>query len=68
MHYAKQKKYESIEDYYDRFLWLRAIIPQQSNDIYFKETLRKDLKTKVKIIGVPQRTLVEVVKSTKAVK
>jgi hypothetical protein len=68
MHYAKQKKYESIEDYYDRFLWLCAIIPQQYDDIYFRETLRKGLKTKVKIIGVPRKTLVEVAKSTIAVK
>jgi hypothetical protein len=32
--YAKQKKYESMEDYYDQFLQPCVIIPQQPNDIY----------------------------------
>jgi hypothetical protein len=27
LRYVKQKKYESIEDYYDRFLQLCAVIP-----------------------------------------
>jgi hypothetical protein len=27
LRYAKQKKYESIEDYYDRFLQLCVVIP-----------------------------------------
>jgi hypothetical protein len=48
--YAKQKKYESMEDYYDRFLQLCAVIPQQPNDIYFSEAFRKGLQTKVKMV------------------
>jgi hypothetical protein len=40
--YAKQKKYESMEDYYDWFLQLCAVIPQQHDDIIFVKHLKKD--------------------------
>jgi hypothetical protein len=43
LRYAKQKKYESIKDYYDRFLLLCARISKHSNDIYFKETFIEGL-------------------------
>jgi hypothetical protein len=45
--YAKQKKYESIKDYYDTYLQLCAIIPQGPHDIYLREALREGLRTKV---------------------
>jgi hypothetical protein len=41
--YAKQKKYESMEDYYDQFLRLCVVIPQQPNNIYLKEGFKKGL-------------------------
>jgi len=61
--YAQQKK--SMEDYYDWFLWLCVVIPQQLDDIYFREAFREGLWTKVKmlIINMPWRTLAEVAKS-----
>jgi hypothetical protein len=64
--YVKQKNYESLEDYYDRFLWLYVAILQQSHDIYFIESFRKRLRTNVKmaILSMLWRTLVEVAKST----
>ncbi len=39
-----------MEDYYDRFLQLCAVIPQQPNDIYFSEAFRKGLQTEVKMV------------------
>ncbi len=55
-----------MEDYYDRFLQLCVVIPQQPNDIYFCEAFRKGLQTKVKmaIISMSRRILVEVSEST----
>jgi hypothetical protein len=55
-----------MEDYYDRFLQLHTIIPQQHDDICFCEAFRKGLRTKVKmaIINMSQKTLAEVTKST----
>jgi hypothetical protein len=47
--YKKQKKYEYVEDYYDRVLRLCVVISQQPHDIYLKEAFRKGLKTKVKM-------------------
>jgi predicted TIM-barrel fold metal-dependent hydrolase len=47
--YAKQKKYEFIEDYYDRFLQLCEVIPQRPHDIYLREAFREGLRTKVKM-------------------
>ncbi len=65
MRYAKQKKYESIENYYDNFLQLYMVIPQQPHDIYLREACRKGLRTRVKmaITSVLRRTLAEVTKS-----
>ncbi len=69
LHYAKQKKYELIKDYYDRFLRLCVVIPQWHDDIYLKETFKEGLRTKMKmaIIGVSRRTLTEVAKSVIAI-
>jgi len=69
LQYAKQKKYESMEDYGDRFFWLCVVIPQQSNDIYLSEVFREVLWTKLKmaIINKP-RTLAKVAKSAILVK
>lgn len=55
-----------MDDYYDWFLQLCAIIPQQPDDIYLCEAFREGLWTKVKmaIISTSRRTLVEIVKST----
>ncbi len=36
LRYAKQTKYEFIEDYYDNFLRLYTIIPHRPHDIYLK--------------------------------
>jgi hypothetical protein len=68
--YAKQKKYELIKDYYDRFLHLCAIIPLQTSDIHVREFLKKGLRTKVRmaIIGMPQRTLAEMAISAISIK
>jgi hypothetical protein len=63
---AKQKKYESIENYYDLFSRLYVVISQALlHDIYLKKVFKKGLKTKVKmaIISMSQKTLVEVAKS-----
>jgi hypothetical protein len=30
--------HKTVEDYYDNFLQLYAIIPQQLNDVYLKKT------------------------------
>ncbi len=65
MRYAKQKKDELMEDYYNWFLWLCVVIPQQPNDIYLRETFRDGLWTRVKIviISMPWKTLAKVTKS-----
>jgi hypothetical protein len=52
LQYAKQKKYELMEDYYDRFLWLCATILQQLNNIYLWETFIKRLWTKMKMVMI----------------
>lgn len=64
--YAKQNKYEYVENYYDSFLRLCVVIKQPPHDIYLKEAFKEGLRTKVKmaIISVPRRTLVEVAEST----
>jgi endonuclease III-like uncharacterized protein len=49
LRYAKQKKYEFVKNYYDRFLKLCAIIPQPPHDIYLREAFKEGLKTKVKM-------------------
>ncbi len=43
LHYAKQKNYESMKDYYNQFLRPCVVIPQQPNDIYLCEAFRKGL-------------------------
>jgi hypothetical protein len=43
LRYAKQKKYESIKDYYDRFLLLCSKIPKHPNDTYFRKTFIEGL-------------------------
>jgi hypothetical protein len=40
-----------MEDYYDRFLKLCVVIPQQPNDIYLCEAFRQGLLTKVKYLS-----------------
>jgi hypothetical protein len=58
----KQWKHEIIEDYYDKFLQLCVVIPQQPDDVYLRETFKEGLKNKLKltIIGMPNATIVEV--------
>jgi hypothetical protein len=65
----KQWKHEKMEDYYEIFLQLCAIIPQQPNDVYFKETLREGLRNKFKlaIIGMPKSIIVEVANSAREI-
>jgi hypothetical protein len=52
-----------MESYYDRFLQLCVVKPQQLDDVYlrksFKERLRKKLK--LAIIGMPRAVIVEIV-------
>jgi hypothetical protein len=45
--YTKQKKYESVEYYYDKFLQLCIVIPHQPHDIYLRKAFSEGLKTKV---------------------
>jgi hypothetical protein len=56
----KQKKKESVEEYYMISSYGCAVIPQQLNDIYFGEVLWEGLRTKVKmdVISMLQGTLV----------
>jgi hypothetical protein len=63
----KQWKHELMEDYYDIFLQLCVVIPQQLDDVYMKETFNEGLRKKLKltIIGVPKATIVEVANSTR---
>jgi hypothetical protein len=62
LRYAKQKKYQSVEDYYDQFLRLCEVILQQPNDIYLRKAFREGIRTKVKmaIISMPRGTLAKV--------
>jgi hypothetical protein len=46
---VKQWKHETIEYYYDIFLQLCVVIPQQPDDVYMKETFKERLKNKLKI-------------------
>ncbi len=61
--YVKQKKYESMEDYYNQFLQRCVIIPQQLDDMYLHEAFREGLWTKVQmvIISMSQRKLVDII-------
>jgi hypothetical protein len=51
-----------VEDYYDIFLQLCVIIPQQPNDVYLRETFMEGLRKNLKlaIIGMLKATIVEV--------
>jgi hypothetical protein len=49
LQYARLKKYELMEDYYDWFLRLCVVIPQQPDDICLREALRKGLQIKMKM-------------------
>jgi hypothetical protein len=53
-----------MEDYFDQFLQLCAIIPPQLDNSYLREAFREGLNTKVKmvIISMPRRTLTELAK------
>jgi hypothetical protein len=55
----KQKKYEPVEDYYNKFLRLCVTILQQPDDIYLKEAFQEGHRR-----NRHRRTLVEVVEST----
>ncbi len=68
-HYAKQKKYESVEEYDDKFIKLCVAIPQWLDDFYLEKTFKEGLRTKVKmeIIGMPRKTLAKVVELTIAI-
>ncbi len=59
---VKQWKHEIVEDYYDKFLQLCVVIPQQPNDVYLRKTFREGLKKKLEltIIGMLRVTIVEV--------
>jgi hypothetical protein len=45
----KQWKHETVEDYYDKFLQLYAIIPQQLDDVYMTKRFKKGLRKKLKL-------------------
>jgi hypothetical protein len=55
---VKQWKYETMEDYYDKFLQL-CVIPQQQNDVYLRETFGEGLRKKLKqaITGMCEATI-----------
>jgi predicted TIM-barrel fold metal-dependent hydrolase len=38
--YTKQKKYEYVENYYDRFLQFCVVIPQRPHDNYLREVFK----------------------------
>jgi hypothetical protein len=67
---VKQWKHEIVEKFYDKFLQLCVVIPQQPNDVYLKETFKEGLRKKLKlaIIGLPIATIIEIVISTKEIK
>ncbi len=63
--YAKHKRCELVENYFDQLMWLCAVIPQWPNGIYLREVFREGLRTRVKmvIINMPHKTIMEVTKS-----
>jgi hypothetical protein len=65
----KQWKHETMEDYYDRFLQLRVIIPRQLDDVYLRETFREGLKKKLKLtnIRMPRVMIVKVANSAREI-
>jgi hypothetical protein len=65
----KQWKHEIVEDYYDKFLQLCAIKPQQLDGVYLRETFKEGLRNKLKlsIIGMLRATIVEVVNSAREI-
>jgi hypothetical protein len=66
---VKQWKHETLENYYDRFLQLCVVIPQQLDDVYLRETFRERLRKKLKlaIIGMPRSTIVKVANLAKEI-
>jgi hypothetical protein len=66
---VKQWKHEIVKDYFDNFLQLCVVIPQQLYDVYRNETFREGLKKKLKlaIIGMPKTMIVEVANFTKEI-
>jgi hypothetical protein len=66
---VKQWKHETLENYYDRFLQLCVVIPQQLDAVYLKENFREGLRKKLKlaIIGMPKATIVEVANSVRKI-
>ncbi len=65
LQYVKQKKYEPMEDYYDKFLRLCVIILQRPNDINLRKPFQEGLRTKIKmvIINMPRKIVAKVAES-----
>ncbi len=65
----KQWKHEIVEDYYNNFLQLCAIIPQQPNDVYLRKTFKEGLRKKLKltIIGMLRAMIILVVNFVKEI-
>jgi hypothetical protein len=56
-----------LEDYYDRFSWLCAVLPQPLDYVYLWETFREGLHLKLKmaILGMLKATIIEIVNLVK---
>ncbi len=65
----KQWKHETMENYYNKFLQLCVVIPQQPNDVYLRETFKERLRKKLKlaIIGMPRAMIVKVANSIRKI-
>jgi hypothetical protein len=65
----KQWKHEIVEDYYDKFLQLCIVIPQQPDDVYLIETFKEGLKKKLKLtfIGMPRAMIIKIVNLTREI-
>jgi hypothetical protein len=64
----KKWKHEIMEDYYNIFLQLCVVIPQQPNNVYIRKTLKEKLKKlKLAIIGMFRTTIVKIANSTREI-
>ncbi len=65
----KTWKHEIMEDYYNIFLQLCVVIPQQPNNVYIRKTFKEELRKKLKlaVIGMFRTTIVKIANSTREI-
>jgi len=65
----KKWKHEIMEDYYNIFLQLCVVIPQQPNNVYIRKTFKEELRKKLKlaIIRMFKTTIVKIANSTREI-